>query len=1146
MEENQESYVVDTSVIIERAISKLIKKKEIKGRIIVPHAIVAELEHQANLGLEIGFLGIEELQELRKLADEKQIEIAFVGSRPISSQIKYAKLGEIDAVIREIAYNEQATLITADKVQSESAKIFGIKVLFIEAKKPKEKLEIEKFFDEHTMSVHLKEGCFPYGKKGKPGEWELIKISEEKIPTEKVQEMAKEIVEKSRIDPKSFVEISRRGSTIVQYRNYRIVITKPPVSNGWEITAVRPLKKLNIDDYKLSEELFSRIKEKSRGIIIAGEPGSGKCLPKGTKVYLKNNLIKNIEDIKVGDEVLTYDKNCRIVHNKVKRCFNRISNKIIIIKTNFGKEMELTPEHPIFSFKEGIPTWIEAKDLTISSRIATARKIDNEGNLQKIDWIDMLPEDRILVKIKEDTNRSIPIEKTLLGLKRKIVTIIKQKRKCKLADINKELRSDSGWIRVLLLELVKERILNRKNKPKHFTYYLDKNETIIKKGDIIPLKTLKEHFKKENIYDLTDEISKFDTWHKSTFIKPPRYLTKELCELLGYYIGESLTKYGISTDSKFCRERFIDLSKKIFNIDVDKTIKEYGVYTDRYGSIELFLNRCLGISLLKSKKRATYHKIPELILRSPKIEIASFLRAYFDTECYISPKKGIEISSASIDLIKNTQLALLNFNIQSSIRQKIINNKSYYLLYVYGYNNIKRFKEEIGLIEKVKQLGSYLKINKAGSPNKDTIPLRFLLQKIKERELSNIIKSSMVRKRDYSHERAQSTIKLISPHIKETLSLIELAMIEVISSDYIQWDKVISIKKENGERKVYDIEIENTHNFLAGEVPFIVHNSTFAQALAEFYSSKGRITKTVESPRDLQVSENITQYSKNFATSEEIHDILFLSRPDNIIFDEMRDTPDFQLYTDLRLAGSECIGVLHSASPIDAIQRFIPRLELGMIPSVIDTILFIEKGKISKIYSLKMVVKVPTGMTEADLSRPIVEVRDFETKKLEYEVYSYGEQTVVIPVESEAKSSSIKQLAIKQITEEFKKYSKEVEVELLSDNKAVVYVPENNIARIIGTKGENINQIEKRLNISIDVKEIEKEKAKTEFTIGEDKKYIKFYTQPGMDVDIFIDNNYIFTAIASKRGEIRINKNSKLGRDLLKAVSSRKNIELRA
>lgn len=174
--------------------------------------------------------------------------------------------------------------------------------------------------------------------------------------------------------------------------------------------------------------------------------------------------------------------------------------------------------------------------------------------------------------------------------------------------------------------------------------------------------------------------------------------------------------------------------------------------------------------------------------------------------------------------------------------------------------------------------------------------------------------------------------------------------------------------------------------------------TTFAQALAEYYLRSGRIVKTVESPRDMLLPSSITQYSKHYATIGELHDILLLSRPDYTVFDEMRTDEDFKLYTDLRLAGIGMIGVVHATSPIDAIQRFIGRVELGMIPSIIDTVIFIKNGRVEKVYDVKMTVKLPTGLREAELSRPVIEVRDFLTGELEYEIYTFGEQTVVVPV----------------------------------------------------------------------------------------------------------------------------------------------------
>lgn len=183
--------------------------------------------------------------------------------------------------------------------------------------------------------------------------------------------------------------------------------------------------------------------------------------------------------------------------------------------------------------------------------------------------------------------------------------------------------------------------------------------------------------------------------------------------------------------------------------------------------------------------------------------------------------------------------------------------------------------------------------------------------------------------------------------------------------------------------------------------------TTFAQALAEFYARQGKIVKTIESPRDMRLPPIVTQYSKTYADVGELHDILLLSRPDYTVFDELRTDEDFKLYVDLRLAGIGMVGVLHATSPIDAIQRFIRRVELGMIPSIIDTVIFIHEGRVDKVYELSMKVKLPTGLREAELTRPVVEVRDFLTGELEYEIYTFGEQTMVVPVKSVVRPTTI-------------------------------------------------------------------------------------------------------------------------------------------
>ncbi len=599
MKKTINKYVIDTSAIIEKIPSSKIKEKKItEGEIIIPHAVIAELESQANRGKEIGLIGLDEIQEIRDLCNKK-ITLSFLGERPSEHQIRHAKSGEIDAYIRELASQNDAILITADIVQAKSGKALGIEVDFIEIVKFQEKLSLEKYLDDKTMSLHLKEDSYIFAKKGKPGNWNLEKINNNILTHEQMQGYAQEIIEKTKLDKKSYVEISKKCTTVVQYKDLRIVIVKPPISNGWEITIVHPITKLNLEDYKIPEDLAERIEHQARGIIICGETGSGK--------------------------------------------------------------------------------------------------------------------------------------------------------------------------------------------------------------------------------------------------------------------------------------------------------------------------------------------------------------------------------------------------------------------------------------------------------------------------------------------------------------------------------------------------------------------TTLAQAIAEWYVNDNRIVKTVESPRDLQLPSSVTQYSKNFASEGEIHDILFLSRPDNILFDEMRSTPDFTLYTDLRLAGSNMIGVLHAAQAIDAVQRFISRLDTGMIPSVVDTVIFMEAGKIEKVLTLKMMVKVPSGMTESDLARPVIEVRDYQSNKLDYEIYSYGEQTVVIPVSSDTKKSGAMKLAEKEIVKYFSRYSPSVTAEVISSSKAVIYIPSDKIAKVIGSGGQNIEKCEKDLGMGIDVRELKEEKRNIKYSIIEDKKNIMLLSEPGRTLDIYANGKFVTTAITSKKGEIKINKKSLQGRDILKALSNKNgSIEVKA
>ncbi|MCK4555720.1 MAG: ATPase, partial [Candidatus Aenigmarchaeota archaeon] len=302
---------------------------------------------------------------------------------------------------------------------------------------------------------------------------------------------------------------------------------------------------------------------------------------------------------------------------------------------------------------------------------------------------------------------------------------------------------------------------------------------------------------------------------------------------------------------------------------------------------------------------------------------------------------------------------------------------------------------------------------------------------------------------------------------------------------------------------------------------------------------KGNIVKTMEQPRDLQVGPEITQYGALSGDMAKTADMLLLVRPDFTIYDELRKTSDFKIFSDMRLAGVGLLGIVHATQPIDAVHRFITRIELGMIPQVIDTIIFVHEGAIKKVYTLRLIVRTPNGMTEADLARPLVEVIDFETGTLEYEIYTYGEQTVVMPVKTEA-HSAMKELAESRIKQILGKYIDNPVVEVVSDNKAILKVQEEDIARIIGKGGKTISELEKKAGIHISVEPVvETLKKEISFKVSEAGGYLAISVGNEniyKDVDVYRGEDYVLSATVGKKSTIKVKKNSQFGKEILKAA----------
>ncbi|WP_251327986.1 PINc/VapC family ATPase [Haloplanus pelagicus] len=338
--------------------------------------------------------------------------------------------------------------------------------------------------------------------------------------------------------------------------------------------------------------------------------------------------------------------------------------------------------------------------------------------------------------------------------------------------------------------------------------------------------------------------------------------------------------------------------------------------------------------------------------------------------------------------------------------------------------------------------------------------------------------------------------------------------------------------------------------------------STFAQAVAEFLASHDNAVKTMEKPRDLQVGADITQYTALGGDMAKTADSLLLVRPDYTIYDEVRKTDDFEVFADMRLAGVGMVGVVHATRAIDALQRLVGRVELGMIPQVVDTVVYIEAGRVDTVYDVTTEVKVPEGLTAEDLARPVIQISDFETGKPAYEIYTFNRQVVTVPLDGdEGSETGVSRLARKEVEREIRSIARgHVEVELKGQNEAVVYVEEDDISAVIGKGGGRISDVEDRLGIDIDVRTLDErpssggtggaaggtDREGTVVTPDVTSRHVVVdaaeAAEVGQTVEVRADGEYLFTATVGRGGEIQVSRGSAIADELEGAIDQKRRI----
>ena len=192
-------------------------------------------------------------------------------------------------------------------------------------------------------------------------------------------------------------------------------------------------------------------------------------------------------------------------------------------------------------------------------------------------------------------------------------------------------------------------------------------------------------------------------------------------------------------------------------------------------------------------------------------------------------------------------------------------------------------------------------------------------------------------------------------------------------------------------------------------------------------------------------------------------------------------------------------------------------------------------------------------------------MRDFETGNLVFEIYTFGEENVVIPIEAVQKNSSgrkeqgIEKLAKDRILQVFKKYDPETEVRIISPTKAEVAVSDSVIPRVIGKGGSQIKEIEELLGLRIDVKprsgssresddsDDDSSGEELQFDYKEKANSIDMFfdsSDVGKEVAIFVDGEKLFGSKIGEKSRLKISKKSEVGKKISYALRSGRNIRI--
>lgn len=573
---------------------------------------------------------------------------------------------------------------------------------------------------------------------------------------------------------------------------------------------------------------------------IVGPNGCGKCLQYDCRVTLSDGSKIKIGDLvetalqnalsveKLDDGVIVFENprninilslnpetlkiESRPIYTFIKR---KAPEYLLEIKTRTGKTVLTTAYHPFFSINDGQIVDLKAEQLRKGKRIAVPRILRPIETNSKIDLLE------IFKKFKQDDHMYVPYSQDLADF----LTNIKADY-----DTYTEVSNISKINRVAVRSVSDGQAMN-------VTHFV----TLLSNAGIFKIPNFVKMLKSKG----------------SGKITLPHEMNTAIARFLGYLISEGRTNKGNQI-------WFVNEDEAVVNDYISSATDAFGVeakifnYKENVQDVIIFshalcqfLEKAFNIEISSISKDKV---VPERIFNSNDKIIAEFLSALFEGDAYLSVnRKGsgtyFEYSTVSRSLALGISSLLLRLGVISIIRKKrkaTTNTKekhkrTYYSVYVYGIDNVKKLTGHLRFVGKKSQkLESIKSLNYKTNLNLDLIPeINYILKNlvklsgIKIKRLKKISPQLAAYYGNRCLPTRQGLLRSLSI-IAEHGSLIGLAKttydyLKLLANSDIYWDEIVSIRKVYSEKWVYDLSILGTHNFVAQDI--IVHNSNIFDAI---------------------------------------------------------------------------------------------------------------------------------------------------------------------------------------------------------------------------------------------------------------------------------------------------------------------------